>query len=170
MRKKGMLFVISLFNVFFINAQLKSPEAFLGYKIGTRYTPHWKIVSYFEQVAAQSSTNVKLENYGETNEGRPLLLAFISSKENIAALDEIRMNNMRLANVAKDKRVPDEQNAPAIVWLSYNVHGNEASSSEAAMMTLWALADPANSKTKAWLKNTIVIIDPCVNPMAVTDM
>ncbi len=150
--------------MFFINAQLKSPEAFLGYKMGARYTPHWKIVNYFEQVAAQSSTNVKLENYGETNEGRPLLLAFISSKENIASLDEIRMNNMRLANVAKDKRMPDEQKAPAIVWLSYNVHGNEASSSEAAMMTLWALTDPANSKTKEWLKNTIVIIDPCVNP------
>ncbi len=143
MRKKGILFVISLFNVFFINAQLKSPEAFLGYKIGTRYTPHWKIVSYFEHVAAQSSTNVKLENYGVTNEGRPLLLAFISSKENTAVLDEIRMNNMRLANTAKDKRMPDEQNAPAIVWLSYNVHGNEASSSDAAMMTLRALADPA---------------------------
>lgn len=164
MRKKGILFVICLFNVFFINAQLKSPEAFLGYKIGTRYTPHWKIVSYFEHVAAQSSTNVKLENYGETNEGRTLLLAFISSKENTAVLDEIRMNNMRLANTAKDKRMPDEQNGPAIVWLSYNVHGNEASSSEAAMMTLWALADPANTKTKEWLKNTVVIIDPCVNP------
>ena len=42
---------------------------------------------------------------------------------------------MRLANLAKDNAAPIEENAPAIVWLSYNVHGNETSSSEAAMMT-----------------------------------
>ena len=56
------------------------------------------------------------------------------------------------------------ENAPAIVWLSYNVHGNETSSSEAALFTLFALADPANTQTKEWLKNTVVIIDPCINP------
>ena len=72
-------------------------------------------------------------------------------------------NNLRLAGTALDKAAPDE-NAPAIVWLSYNVHGNETSSSEAAMMTIWELVNPANTKTKEWLKNTVVIIDPCINP------
>ncbi|HUC80014.1 MAG TPA: M14 family metallopeptidase, partial [Flavisolibacter sp.] len=46
----------------------------------------------------------------------------------------------------------------------YNVHGNEASSSEAAMLTLYALTDPANTQTKAWLQNTVVVMDPCLNP------
>ena len=50
-------------------AQLKSPEEFLGYKIGSRYTPHWKIVNYFNHVAANNTATVKLEKYGETNEG-----------------------------------------------------------------------------------------------------
>ena len=36
--------------------------------------------------------------------------------------------------------------------------------SEAAMMTIWELVNPANTKTKEWLKNTVVIIDPCINP------
>ena len=152
--------------IFFVtaNAQLKSPEEFLGYKIGSRYTPHWKIVNYFQSVAAAVTANVKLEQYGQTNEGRPLLLAFISSADNINRLEQIRMNNLRLANLSKDKAAPVEEGAPAIVWLSYNVHGNETSSSEAAMLTLWALVDPSNSKTKEWLKNTVVIIDPCINP------
>ena len=79
-------------------------------------------------------------------------------------LDAIRMNNLRLANLAKDKAAAIEENAPAIVWLSYNVHGNETSSSEAALMTIWALVDPSNTKTKEWLKNTVVVIDPCINP------
>jgi len=150
--------------LFSVKAQLKSPEEFLGYKIGTRYTPHWKIVNYFNYVAANNTSTVKLEKYGETNEGRHLLVTFISSAENIQRLDAIRMNNLRLANLAKDKAAPIEENAPAIVWLSYNVHGNETSSSEAALMTIWALVDPSNSKTKEWLKNTVVVIDPCINP------
>ena len=161
---KKLLLAVPL--IFFIsaNAQLKSPEEFLGYKIGSRYTPHWKIVNYFQSVAAAVTANVKLEQYGQTNEGRPLLLAFISSADNMSRLEQIRMNNLRLANLSKDKAAPVEEGAPAIVWLSYNVHGNETSSSEAAMLTLWALVDPSNSKTKEWLKNTVVVIDPCINP------
>jgi murein tripeptide amidase MpaA len=162
--QKKVLLVIGLFIFICSNAQLKSPDDFLGYKVGTRYTPHWKIVNYFQHVAANASSNVKLEQYGQTNEGRPLLLSFISSSENISRLEQIRLNNMRIANLAKDRAAPIEDNAPAIVWLSYNVHGNETSSSEAAMMTIWALVDPSNTKTKEWLRNTVVVIDPCINP------
>ena len=164
MRKS--LFFIALISFFYsgINARLRSPEDFLGYKIGSRYTPHWRIVSYFQHVASAASTNVKLEQYGQTNEGRPLLLAFISSADNMSRLEQIRMNNIRLANLAKDKMAPVEDGAPAIVWLSYNVHGNETSSSEAAILTIYSLLDPSNAKSKEWLKNTVVIIDPCINP------
>ena len=137
----------------------------MGYKIGTRYTPHWKIVSYFNHVAANAPAMMKLQQYGETNEGRPLLLAFYQQCPKIyKGLEAIRTNNLRLANLANDKTAAVEENAPAIVWLSYNVHGNETSSSEAAMLTLYALVDPSNTKTKEWLKNTVVIIDPCINP------
>ncbi|MDX1955230.1 MAG: M14 family metallopeptidase [Chitinophagaceae bacterium] len=145
-------------------SQLKSPKDFLGYSIGEKYTPHWKVVSYFQSVAAAAPDRVKLQSYGETNEGRPLMLAFISSPENMQNLENIRKNNLRLANTALDRMAPIEENAPAIVWLSYNVHGNETSSSEAAMMTIYALVDPAETRTKEWLKNTVVIIDPCINP------
>ncbi len=164
MHKRIFLSFLFLLATVICFAQLKSPEEFLGYKIGSRYTPHWKIVNYFNQVAANSTATVKLEKYGETNEGRPLLVTFISSAENIQRLDAIRNNNLRLANLSKDKAAAIEENAPAIVWLSYNVHGNETSSSEAAMMTIWALVDPSNTKTKEWLKNTVVAIDPCINP------
>ncbi|HYM94411.1 MAG TPA: M14 family zinc carboxypeptidase [Chitinophagaceae bacterium] len=164
--KKQMLFLtLLLFVIAAAKAQLKSPEEFLGYKIGSHYTPHWKIVSYFNYVASNAPATVKLQQYGETNEGRPLILAFLSSPENMQRLENIRINNLRLANLAKDKKIAAiEDNAPAIVWLSYNVHGNEASSSEAAMLVLYALADSSNTQTKEWLKNTVVVIDPCLNP------
>lgn len=144
-------------------AQVKSPEEFLGYKIGTRYTPHHRLVDYYQYVAQAAPELVKLQQYGETNEHRPLYVCFVSTKENISNLEEIRMNNMRLANIARDRRMPTEQ-TPAIVWLSYNVHGNETSSSEASMLTLYALVSPTHAQSKEWLKNTLVVIDPCLNP------
>jgi Zinc carboxypeptidase len=161
--KKLFTAALLFLGVLSVNAQLKSPEEFLGYKIGSRYTPHWKVVNYFNHVAVNTTSMVKLDKYGETNEGRPLLLSYISNAENIQQLEAIRLNNLRLANQSKDKMAVNE-NAPAIVWLSYNVHGNETSSSEAAMLTIYALVNPANTETKEWLKNTVVIIDPCINP------
>ena len=144
-------------------AQVKSPEQFLGYKPGSRYTPHYNIVNYCKQVAEAVPNMVKLEQYGTTNEGRPLLLLYVTSPENLSGLEAIRQNNLRLAGMTRDKMAPDEK-GPAIVWLSYNVHGNETSSSEAAMLTLYELVNPSNAKTKEWLQHTVVIIDPCINP------
>lgn len=141
---------------------LQSPEQYMGYKIGTRYTRHHKIVEYFRAVAQAKPEMVKLEKYGETNEGRELMLAFIASPENLQKLETIRNNNLGLAGLSSSKSATET--APAIVWLSYNVHGNETSSSEAALMTLWALVDPNNAQSKEWLQNTVVVIDPCINP------
>ncbi|MGB3007566.1 MAG: M14 family metallopeptidase [Chitinophagaceae bacterium] len=158
-----VLIAETAFSQLSVKNKLKSPEEFLGYKIGSRFTPHWKVIEYFQHVATNASANVKMEKYGETIEGRPLIMSYVSSSNNIANLENIRKNNLRLAYSLKDKIAADE-NAPAIVWLSYNVHGNEASSSEAAMLTLFALVDLSNLKTKEWLQHTVVIIDPCLNP------
>ena len=142
-------------------AQLQSPEQFLGYRVGTHFTPHWKIVNYIHAVAAAAPDRVKVEQYGQTNEGRPLLAVFVSSAANIGNLEAIRTANLRLANEA---RTAPAAASPVIVWLSYNVHGDEASSSEASMLTLYALVDPSNTRTRQWLQNTVVVIDPCLNP------
>ena len=155
------------FALFFINsskAQSLSPERFLGYKIGEKFTRHHKIVEYFKVVADANKEQVKVEKYGETNEGRELMIAIVSSKENMGKLDQIKMNNRTYAGLTKGKLAPLLPNPPAIVWLSYNVHGNEPSSSEAAMLTIYELLNPTKKETIEWLKNTVVIIDPCLNP------
>ncbi|HTQ28777.1 MAG TPA: M14 family metallopeptidase [Puia sp.] len=163
MRKIFAVCCCSLFQLFLSAQDLPSPESFLGYAPGARFTPHYKIVAYFKQVAAAVPTRMKLEQYGETYEGRPLLLAFIASAENLQRLESIRQNNLRLAGILQDGTKADE-NTPAIVWLSYNVHGNEPASSEAAMKTLYELLNPANKDAAAWLQHVVVVIDPCINP------
>ena len=159
--KKLLGLIILLLPGLFSVAQLKSPEEFLGYKLGARYSPHFQVVNYFRHVAEAVPSMVKLEQYGTTHEGRPLYLSYIGSSGNISRLEDIRNNNLALAGMSKGSA---STTAPAIVWLSYNVHGNETSSSEAAMRTLFELVNPSNSDSKKWLENTIVIIDPCLNP------
>jgi len=163
MKKLTAVFFLFVIVLVSYGQNAPSPEKFLGYSLGSHFTPHFKIVNYFKQVAESVPGMVKLEQYGETNEGRPLLLAYIATPENLQKLEAIRLNNLSLAGTPGGKTAPDET-APAIVWLSYNVHGNEAASSEASMKVLYELVNPSNTQTKEWLKNVVVIIDPCINP------
>jgi hypothetical protein len=160
--KKYLIIAGLLLGLQSIAQNLQSPEQYLGYKIGIRYTRHHKVVEYFRYVAQQRPDMVKIEKYGETNEGRDLILAYITSPENLQRIESIRTNNLNIAGLGNAKGSTD--NAPGLVWLSYNVHGNETSSSEAALMTIYSLVDPAFAPAKEWLKNTVVIMDPCINP------
>jgi hypothetical protein len=161
MVKKLLLVLLLGMGATFASGQVKTPEQFLGYQVGTRFTPHWRIVEYFRYVATAAPSLVKLQQYGQTVEGRPLVVVYVSSATNMANLETIRANNLGLAQLGGGGST---SNAPVVVWLSYNVHGNEASSSEASMLTLYSLVDPANEKTRGWLQNTVVAIDPCLNP------
>ena len=144
-----------LFFPILIFAQLKSPSEFLGYEIGTQFSRHADVVSYFEHVAANSKM-VKYFDYGKTNERRRLTYAVVSSEENISNLEKIRTDNLKNIGLLDGTASPEK----TIVWLSYNVHGNEASSSEAAMNTIYKLI----TEHPDYLKNVIVIMDPDVNP------
>ncbi|HET8803460.1 MAG TPA: M14 family metallopeptidase, partial [Aequorivita sp.] len=99
---------------------------------------------------------VKYFDYGKTNERRRLTYAVISSEENLSNLEQIRTDNLKNIGLLPGSATPNK----TIVWLSYNVHGNEASSSEAAMNTVYKLI----TEHADWLKNVVIIMDPNVNP------
>lgn len=142
-------------------AQVKSPEAFMPHPYGQQFTPHHLLVDYVQHVAEQSP-RVKLIEYGRTNEYRPLLLAYISTPENLAKLDAIRENNLRRAGLLPGQ--PDPSLDRAIVWLSFGVHGNEAAGSESSVSVLYELVRSGNTDVEQWLQNTIVLFDPSINP------
>jgi len=144
-----------------VMGQLKSPDEFLGYELGTRFTAHADVTGYFRHIA-ENAKNVKLVNYGTTYEGRELIVAIITAADNLDRLEQIRQNNLKLS-LAEGPEMK-LTNQPAILWLSYNVHGNEASSTETAMKMLYTLAAEKATGVQQWLKNTVVILDPCLNP------
>ena len=152
--------LILLISVLPVRAQVQSPEEFLGYQLGQRWTLHHQVLDYVAHVARQSDY-VTLEKYGETYEHRDLVYLVITSPENHDRIEEIRLNNLRMTGL-EEGIVTDQKKA--IVWLSYNIHGDETSSSEAAMKTLYELIRPENTRYREWLQNTVVIMDPMVNP------
>lgn len=150
------LFLLILFFTTTLSSQdIKSPAEFLGYELGDQFSRHADVVAYFNHIAENSSL-VNYHHYGKTNERRPLTYAVISSEENLNNLEEIQAAHLK--SIEPDSN--QNSSEIAIVWLSYNVHGNEASSTEAAMKTIYNLV----TENKGWLENTIVIIDPAVNP------
>ena len=157
---KKIFIPILLFFIYVVGftQKIPSPDEYLGYKPGERFVQHHELIGYMQLLSQTAPAQVKTERYGTSNENRPLILCIISSAENMARLEEIRKGNLGLAGMGGTT----QNNLPAIVWLSYNVHGNEASSSQAVMVTShYLLTQP---RAKEWLKNTVVIIDPCLNP------
>ncbi|MDP1841861.1 MAG: hypothetical protein Q8K64_00480, partial [Sediminibacterium sp.] len=82
MQKIFITALLILFSSAVFAQTLQSPEQFLGYKVGTKFTRHHRILEYVKMVAQAKPEMVKLEKYGETNEGRELMLAMVSSPEN----------------------------------------------------------------------------------------
>lgn len=158
-------FLLLLFCLIFISTGIKaqsglqSPEEYLGYELGSTWTPHYKVMNYFRHAAEQSPL-VTFEEYGTTNEGRELVIVKVTSEQNHGRLEQIRTDNLKRTGLLDGE---SSTNIP-IVWLSYNVHGNETSSSEAALKTIYELVRPDNRETKQWLGNTVVIMDPMINP------
>jgi hypothetical protein len=156
MKKITLSIFLSILFLGISNAQLQSPAEFLGYELGDQWTPHYKVYNYFHHVAANSDL-VAIDDYGHSYEGRELTHVVVSSAENMSNIEEIRTNNLKMVGFESGD-VTD--NTKAIIWISYNVHGNEASCTEAAINTLYQLV---TEKTD-WLNDVVVIIDPLLNP------
>ncbi len=143
---------------FLAASQIQSPSDFLGYQLGEKFSRHHQVVDYYNHLAEESDM-VEVVEYGRTYENRPLILAFVSTSKNIQDLEQIRTDNLKRAGVLEG----EPSTSIPIVWLSYNVHGNESSATEASLATVYELIREGSGKSD-WLENTVVVIDPCINP------
>ncbi|MCH7639066.1 MAG: peptidase M14 [Bacteroidetes bacterium] len=145
------------------DASIPTPEEVLGYAIGERHTRPHEVVRYFE-VVAEASDRVVLAQHGTTYGRRPLIHATVTSSGNHARLEVIRQANLRLSESPNGVSDGEISAMPAIVYLAYSVHGNEASGTEAALLTLYHLAAGQGPAVEHVLDNAVVIIDPMLNP------
>jgi hypothetical protein len=140
----------------------------VGHDWGERITMHHEVERYLEALQKAEPKRVKVVKYAETWEGRPLYNVFISSPENIARLEQIQTAMQKLADPrALNQSAANEimRTMPTVLWLMHGVHGNEISSTDAALLTAYHLvAVQGDELAAAAAKNTLVIIDPMENP------
>ena len=139
------------------NPAIPTPEQFLGYGIGDQHTRHDQLVNYFHELD-RLSDRVTLEVIGKTFENRSQIAATFTSAGNHKNIEQIRQQHL-----AGEKQGATA-NIPLVIHLAYNVHGNEPSSSEAAMLTAYYLTASETEETNGWLNNMIITMDPVINP------
>jgi hypothetical protein len=136
----------------------------LGYPLGEHFTEAAEVHRY-SRTLAESSPLVRYRQYGTTPERRPLYQLVIAREDHLGRLDAILAANAELTRTGTSEARARQIVAtnPAIIYFSYGVHGNESSSSEAAMWTAWDLARGA-PEVAGVLDSAVVIIDPVANP------
>ena len=144
-----------------------TPESLLGHEVGTAWTEHRDLLRVVDAIAA-ASDRIEVERYGRTPEGRDLVLAYVGTPENLERR-EARFESVR--RLADPRRFESDaqvraliEDLPAVVWLSYNVHGNEPSPSETAMEVLYHFAAGLDPSIDPLLAELLIVIDPCANP------
>ena len=151
---KKILFMIQL--SFLFGSSLQTPQNFLGFELGNKFTFHHDAISYFKHIS-EASSHINFIEYGRSYEDRPLVITIIKHPKNNNSFEQIRTQHLISSGLSEGEKVGDDL---AVVWLSYSVHGNESSSMEAAIKTLYSFADTSNEKQMKWLEKVIVIIDP----------
>jgi len=143
-------------------------RAVLGYDPGERITPPDGLTQYLKALHAAAPERTALVEYGRTWEGRPLSALIVASPDRIAGVDQLKRDLRRLA----DPRglAPADAEAliarlPVVTWLMHAVHGDEISSSEAALQEAYhLLAARGDAVVDEILRDSVVIIDPLQNP------
>lgn len=154
--KKTLFISYWLLSSFVALAQsILSPSQFFGYELGSKYTFHSDIERYCDYLVSKKSGQFQKYSYGRSEEGRNLFILISTSSKNLMNLNEIRLNHLRNLGLHEGA---SEKEETLIAWYSFNVHGDEAASSEAAMKYLYFLASNEPNE------NEVLIIDPCLNP------
>ncbi len=141
--------------------EVPSPSEFLGYEIGEFHTRHDRLVGYFYELA-RVSDRVHIQEIGMTYEQRPMIVAIITSVENYNNLENIRQEHITLTD--PQALIPEIDGMPVIIQLGYNVHGNEPSSSEAAMLTAYYLTASTDPEVLQYLDKAVIFMEPVLNP------
>src|SRR5271154_3641015 len=114
-------------------AQIPTPESHFGHRIGVdRELLDWdKVVSYYQSLA-KTSDKIRVEELGKTAEGRPFIVATISSAATLRNLDHYREIQAKLAD---PRRTTAEESArlvtegKAVVLITCSIHATEVASS-----------------------------------------
>lgn len=145
-----------------LNPEIPTPKQFLGFNPGEHHVSHDQLLFYMRELANRSSRIISME-IGTTYENRPLIFLIISSEENLAKIDKIREDQIKLTDPALSSSLKIDD-MPVVMWFGYSVHGNEASGVNASLAVTYYLAAAQGEEIDKILNESVIIIQPAQNP------
>ena len=142
------------------NKDIPTPEQFFGQQLGEWHLTHDQILFYMTEIAKISDRAI-IQEYARSWENRSLVQVIFTSKKNHEKLDELKQLHKQHADPNENI---SNKNVPLVVSLTYGVHGNESSGPNSSVLTAYYLAAAEGDKIDKLLENTIVLVDPCLNP------
>ncbi len=141
--------------------QITSPEQEFGFAIGDDYhlANYTQLTKYWHKLA-QESPRVSVVEIGKTAEGRPQLMAIITSPANHEQLDRYKGIAARLARA---EGLPDEEarklaaEGKAVVWIDGGLHATEVLGAHQLMELVYRLASAGDAETRRILDDVIVL-------------
>jgi len=150
-----------------IDPKIPPPSSIIGHEVGEKAVRYDPLMRYLEVLAA-SSDRITMNPFGKTHEGRTLVHLIITSPKNHQRLEQIKAGNAKLAD---PRKLPNPkagkkllQSHPATAIMTYSIHGDELSSTDAAMQLAYQLVAGTDERTKSLLDQVVTIIDPLQNP------
>jgi hypothetical protein len=148
--------------------RVPEPADVFGFKPGTDYklATHAQIVEYFRRLDA-ASDRVIVEEIGKTVEGRPLILASISSEANIknrARYKEIARQLATARGIESAKARALAKEGKAIVWIDGGLHATEVAHAQHTPEFGWWVATDESDEARRMRENAILLLMPVMNP------
>ena len=149
-------------------SQIKTPSEFLGFEVGAdrMLADYRQIVSYFKTLAA-ASDRIEIENLGKTTLGEEMIMAVISSPENLRKKAHYQEVAHKLADprgLSKEQIDALANEGKTILLITCNIHSTEIGASQMAMEWAYKLATAQDDETKRRLDDAIVLLMPSLNP------
>ncbi len=144
-----------------------SPKQFFGFNIGDDYqlATYTQFVDYWQKLDKESD-RMKVVEIGKTAEGRPQLMAIITSPENFKKLDRYKEISRRLALA---EGLTDEQaralakEGKAVVWIDGGLHATEVLGAQQLIETVYQLVS-RNDPRRLRILNDCIILAVHANP------
>jgi len=155
-------FVLSLLLAVPLTAQqLTTPEAALGQAIGADYRlPNYSALQRWWEQLARESPRMKLDTIGRTAEGRPQLMAILSSPSNLARLEEYRQTNETLARGRVDEATARRLAASgkSVIWIDGGLHATEVLGANQLLELVWQFVSMNDAETLRILDDVIILV------------
>ena len=141
--------------------RVTTPQQQFGHEIGADYVlPNYAaFMAYWQQLARESDRMV-LDTIGLSEEGRPQLMAIVTSPENHRNLERHRELSRRLAlaeNLTDAQARQLAREAKAVVWVDGGLHATEVLGAQQLMETVYQLVSTSDEETMRFLDDLIIL-------------